>query len=384
MSTASLIPSVNVMTAGIIVFFSMFLPFVLTSIGFAGKFLDSKAYFCGFGVFLFSELLLRAPVISALLTDESFKNFTSTMGGLALVGGLSAGLIEDTAKYAAAGKFLKNDISYKTAISLGFGSLCCEIIFVLGFKYIGTLITMLVINNGSYSNTNLMNIQGTSQVIAAMNSISPVSMVFELAARISKGMFFLCSGTLIMKGVQQKNPLFWLMSVLIHSLFNCVLLLIPNQYVSHSIALFLGFMFMMYAVLAKDEFLPIQKSSGKNQNQPVRKRKKSTVHKKDDVSYTSLKDTYYQNSGIEKVLNKTSKRSIHDRDNNGERDLMAEIAKIIVEKEDILSDSNLSELAGRNAGRSQRPPLNDKNNDNSYSSSGQDIREIYRRNMYRK
>ncbi|MGN0607290.1 MAG: YhfC family glutamic-type intramembrane protease [Oscillospiraceae bacterium] len=376
MNTASLIPSVNIMTAGIIVFCSLFLPVILTSIGLAGKFLDTKAYLCGFGVYLCSELLFRAPVLSALLTDASFKAFTCTMGGLALVGGLSAGLIEDTIKYAVAGKFLKNNISYKTAISLGFGSLCCEIIFVLGFKYIGTLITMLVINNGSYSNTNLMNIQGTQQVIAEMNGISPVSMIFELAARISKGMFFLCSGTLIMKGIQQKNPLFWLMSVLIHSLFNCVLLLIPNQYVSHSIALFIGFMFMMYAVLAKDEFTVSSRHSEVSEKKKRKKKKTS--------SQSGLKDTYYQNSGIENLLrskeNNSGKRKA-DSDTDGERDLMAEIAKIIVENENILADSNLPDTPLKKGIRSKKTSYDD---DDEYLSPSQDIREIYRRNMYRK
>lgn len=384
MDSAALIPSVNLMTAGIIVFFALFLPVILTSIGMALKWIDFKGYLCGFAVFLFSELLIRAPIISALLTDSSFKTFASSLAGLAVVGGLSAALIEDTAKYIAAGRFLKNDLSYKTAISLGFGSLCCEIIFVLGFKYIGTLITMIVINSGSYSDTDISNIRGTAQVIAEMTAISPVTMIFELAARISKGMFFLFSGVIIMKAIQQKNLIYWLMSVLLHTLFNCVLLLIPNIYAANCIALFIGFMFMMYSILARDEFAPAPRRRKNGGKRPANAPRTGQTTTESHLRYGKMKNTYYEKSGIDKVVNKKTsnyiqpKKRIEHEETEGERDLMAELAKLIVQN-DIFDKSDLA--GNPPAGNTKRSPLNsEKENEKNYS-PGQNIREIYRRNM---
>lgn len=296
MNTA-IIPSVNIMTAGVIVFVSLFLPFIITSVCLAGKFINAKAYFCGFGLFFISELLFRAPLISALLTDNSFKNFSSTVVGMAVVGGLSAGFIEEIIKYACADKFFKKDISYKTALSLGFGGLCCEMITVLGIDYIKNIVMMIVINSGTYSPAELNSIAGAEQVIAQLNSLTPVSMIFDLVARLSKSMFFLCSAVLIMKSVQQKNPLYWFIAVVLHTLFNCVLILIPNEYIANGIVFFMGFMFMMYTILSKDEFI-IKK---------YKKRPSDKIPVKKDIRNT--KENYYsQGQDIREIYKRNMDR----------------------------------------------------------------------------
>lgn len=335
-----IIPSENIATAGFIVFISLFIPVLLTSVCLAGKFINPKAYFCGLGVFLVSELLIRNPLISALLTDNSFRIFASSSIGMIMVGAFSAGIIEESMKYAVAGKMLKSEISYKTALSFGLGGLCCEMVSVMGLEYMNNIITMILLNQNSPQ--TLMNMAGASQVISEINSLTPVNMVFDLITRLCKSAFFLASAVATMKGVQQKKPFYMFVCIMLHTMFNSIFILINNKYVACGAALMLAFIFIAFTLLSKDEFTPRPESRRMAEN-----RKKNSQRKKSDRN------------------RKNSKGHNHNTTS--------------------LNRNNMMENLNANAGgiyNRYSPPLNSESENNYYQ--GQDVREIYRRNMYRK
>lgn len=331
------IPSENIAASAVMVFISLFLPFVATSICLAGKFINAKAYACGFGVFLVSELMIRAPLISALLTDESFRNFAESSLGMVITGALSAGFIEETIKYTAADKLLKNDISYKTALSFGFGGICCEIIAVMGIECISNLITMIVINGNSAE--SIMSMPGASDVLDKINSITPVNMVFSLITRLSKASFCLAAAVLTMKGVQQKKPFYWFMCVILHSMFNCIMIFINNSYIACGASILFAVIFITFTFISKDEF---------------------TVRPASHRTYPSDRD---------RNRNKSKSRSSSHSSKNYGRNPSA-----------INSKTMMDNLNSGGFGSHHAYPANP----DSEFYSGQDIREIYKRNTYRK
>lgn len=328
------IPSENIAASAVMVFISLFLPFVATSICLAGKFINARAYVCGFGVFLVSELMIRAPLISALLTDESFRNFAESPMGMVITGALSAGFIEETIKYTTADKLLKKDISYKTALSFGFGGICCEIIAVMGIECISNLITMIVINGNSAE--SIMSMQGASAVLEKINSITPVNMVFSLITRLSKASFCLAAAVLTMKGVQQRKALYWFICVILHSMFNSIMIFINNSYIACGASILFAVIFITFTLISKDEF--------------------------------TVRPASRRTSSSGRSSRNRTKSSSHSSKNHG-RNPSA-----------INSRTMMDNLNSGGFGNHHAYPANP----DSEFYSGQDIREIYKRNTYRK
>ncbi len=374
MNTTEFIPSISIVTTGVIVFISLFVPVIVSSICIAGKFINPKAYFYGFGIFALGELLFRAPIISALSTDDSFREFALSTVGLIVVGGVTAGMIDETLKYVCVGKFLKKDISYNTALSFGLGTLCCEFIFVTGVNHIGSLIKMIVISNKSPE--EIMNLEGASQLIAEINAVTPVDLIFDLSSGISKAMFTLMASVLIMKGVKQKNPLMWLLCIVLHTAFNCVLILISNQYVANGIAIFLGFMFMMYTILSKDEF-------------EVRERKEDTEINSED-NYEKIPVRNKKNIKRKQPQRNTSQHSKAPQKKRKKKNIssknMSAAEKMILNsayQEKILLSNESSGVVYDTVNMKKNKKEGKKSETEQTVSHGQDIRSIYKQNMNR-
>ncbi len=357
MGTAGVIPSVNIVTTAVIVFISLFVPVVVSSVCLAGKFINNKAYFCGFGVFAIAELLFRAPLISAMKTDAAFCEFALTTTGLIVVGGASAGLIDETVKYICAGKILRKEISYNTALSFGLGTLCCEFIFVLGIQYVENLVKMIVIVNSS--SAELMNLEDASLVIAQINSVTPTDMIFDLTSGISKAMFTLAAAVLVTKSAKQKTPLFWLLAIVLHTAFNSVLILISNKYIANGIAIFLGFMFMMYTILSKDEFEPQKASEPKGFAEHKKSEPRKQVQQKRTRNTAQSQKPQQKRKTVKKISNSSNKKK---------KKVMHNMFENV-----ILSDESYNFTYNRK--NSPEPTV---------TSQGQDIRSIYKRNMEQK
>jgi hypothetical protein len=244
-------------------------------------------------------------------------------------------------KYAVADRMLKSEISYKTALSFGFGGLCCELISVMGLEYMNSLITMILINQNSPQ--TLMNMEGASQMVSEIKLLTPVNMVFNLLTRLCKATFFLASSVAIMKGVQQKKPFYVFICIMLHTMFNSIFILINNRYVACGASLMLAFVFIAFTLLSKDEFTPRPESKRTAQN-----RYKSSERKTSD-----------RNRKKSTVRNHHTTASIN-RNN--------------------MMESLNSNIASGNYNR-YSSSLN-SNPENYYQ--GQDVREIYKRNMYRK
>ena len=67
-----------------------------------------------------------------------------------LIGGLSAGIFEESARYLGARFILKNKRTYKDAISFGLGHGLCEVILLNGVANMNNTIYSILLNSSSF------------------------------------------------------------------------------------------------------------------------------------------------------------------------------------------------------------------------------------------
>lgn len=186
----------------------------------------------GFGSFLVSQVLTRIPLLSALGQLPSFQTFASAHGVVyaVLIGGLSAGLFEESARLGGA-LLLKRNRSFKDAVSFGLGHGFCEVILLVGTTQLNNLCLAMLLNTGLIGQLNLP-AEMVESLTASLTGTSPILFYVSVLERVFAVLYHLSATILIFWGVvHRKKFLCWLGAVACHTLFNSIAALLV-QYAS--------------------------------------------------------------------------------------------------------------------------------------------------------
>ena len=177
--------------------------------------------------FLLFVLVLEKPIQALLLTGgHAVSQFFSTHPvWFSLVGGLFAGVFEETGRLAAFRTVLKKRTNRETAVSYGIGHGGAEVILLLGMTYVTYLVYAVMINNGTFQTVvNQTAAQAPDQVDALYTLADQLSAMtlpgvgLGLLERVFAVLFHIGASILVFYACRDRRR-FWLypLAVLLHT-----------------------------------------------------------------------------------------------------------------------------------------------------------------------
>ena len=226
--------NISVMIACLIcVIITTLVPLIVSVIMLVRKKWNVKPFFIGVLAFFISQIVLRIPLLSILSNvSKEFTTFYSSILGTILIGGLSAGLFEETARLIGAKIVSKKDtLTFKDSLSFGFGHALCEVVLLVGLTQFSNLIVYFMINAGNFH--DIMISSGIkesqyAQYLQQYTSVQAIDYVYSLIERCSSIMFHLMNTILVFYGVKSKKYWFYLLAILLHTTFNSIAVLIGS------------------------------------------------------------------------------------------------------------------------------------------------------------
>lgn len=226
--------NISVMIACLIcVIITTLVPLIVSIIMLVRKKWNVKPFFIGVLAFFISQIVLRIPLLNILSNvSKEFTTFYSSILGTILIGGLSAGLFEETARLIGAKIVSKKDaLTFKDSLSFGFGHALCEVVLLVGLTQFSNLIVYFMINAGNFH--DIMISSGIkesqyAQYLQQYTSVQAIDYVYSLIERCSSVMFHVMNTILVFYGVKSKKYWFYLLAILLHTIFNSIAVLIGS------------------------------------------------------------------------------------------------------------------------------------------------------------
>lgn len=226
--------NISVMIACLIcVIITTLVPLIVSIIMLVRKKWNVKPFFIGVLAFFISQIVLRIPLLNILSNvSKEFTTFYSSILGTILIGGLSAGLFEETARLIGAKIVSKKDaLTFKDSLSFGLGHALCEVVLLVGLTQFSNLIVYFMINAGNFH--DIMISSGIkesqyAQYLQQYTSVQTIDYVYSLIERCSSVMFHVMNTILVFYGVKSKKYWFYLLAILLHTIFNSIAVLIGS------------------------------------------------------------------------------------------------------------------------------------------------------------
>ena len=184
----------------------------------------------GFVSFFVSQMVLRIPLLQLLTATGALKTFAAHTVLYAVVGGLSAGLFEETARLAGA-SILKGQRSYKDMISFGLGHGLCEVMFIAGMTHVNNLLlsAALSASDGPMGALLAGVDSATLELVASqLAAATPGVVALGLLERVSAVLFHLFATSLVFTAVIRRKPGWYFAAVAAHTLFNSLAVLLSG------------------------------------------------------------------------------------------------------------------------------------------------------------
>lgn len=226
--------NISVMIACLIcVIITTLVPLIVSIIMLVRKKWNVKSFFIGVLAFFISQIVLRIPLLNILSNvSKEFTTFYSSILGTILIGGLSAGLFEETARLIGAKIVSKKDtLTFKDSLSFGFGHALCEVVLLVGLTQFSNLIVYFMINADNFH--DIMISSGIkesqyAQYLQQYTSVQAIDYVYSLIERCSSIIFHVMNTILVFYGVKSKKYWFYLLAILLHTIFNSIAVLIGS------------------------------------------------------------------------------------------------------------------------------------------------------------
>ena len=209
-----------VISFGVSLVCTLILPVLLLIVLLITRKLNPLPLLAGFASFFVSQILLRIPLLQVLSTQSWFAAFAAhTVVYVIVVGGLSAGLFEETARLVGA-KLLKKHRTYKDMLSFGLGHGLCEMILLIGLGQLNNLLFCLLVRDPQLAaSLGVGNdlLQAVTQQLAAA---SPLMVYLGILERVSAVMYHVFATCLVFLAVKRRRPVLYLAAILAHTVFN--------------------------------------------------------------------------------------------------------------------------------------------------------------------
>lgn len=184
----------------------------------------------GFLSFFVAQPLTRIPLLSILSLQEGFQQFASAHFVLysLLIGGLTAGLFEESARLAGA-LLLKRKHSWKDAVSFGLGHGLCEVFLISGMAQINNLIFVFLINHPAMCEAAGIPAELLTTAAQQLAAATPWTFGLSVLERVFAVIYHIFATVLIFWGVRRRRKAAaWAGAVLCHTLFNALASLVST------------------------------------------------------------------------------------------------------------------------------------------------------------
>ncbi|MEG0614547.1 MAG: YhfC family glutamic-type intramembrane protease, partial [Oscillospiraceae bacterium] len=210
---------------GVTAFFTTILPLFIAIGLIVTKKISSRPFIVGAGAFFISQVILRMPLLRMFGTQEWYVNFASTVLGLVIIGGLTAGIFEETARYFGAKLFLRNETYFSDAVGFGLGHAFCEVILFVGASNINAIFNGIALNKGTFIPTLVA--QGAPQgyideVVANIANPQVFDAAMAILERVSVVGIHVAMTVLVFTAINKKNILYYFAAILVHTITNSV------------------------------------------------------------------------------------------------------------------------------------------------------------------
>ena len=201
--------------------FTLLVPVVLLIVLPVRRMVNGKALALGFAAFAVSQLLLRIPLLNALSLWQPYVDWATahTWLQLLLVGGLSAGLFEETARLGGALLLDRKGFTYKDAVSFGLGHGLCEVILLVGASQANSLLAALAM---AFAPGVMEQALGAQFELAAaqLAAVTPLAVALAVVERVGSVSLHVFNTVLVFLAVRRRQPLFYLAALAIHTVGN--------------------------------------------------------------------------------------------------------------------------------------------------------------------
>ena len=222
---------VQVASFAIAAFCTLVLPVALLIVLGALKKIRLAPLALGFVSFFVSQMVLRIPLLQLLAAAGALDAIAAnTVLYAVVVGGLSAGLFEESARLAGAA-ILKNQRTWKDMVSFGLGHGLCEVMLLTGMTHVNNLLLCAALSDPAGPLGVLLAgvDSATLELVAGqLAAATPGLVALGLLERVSAVLFHLFATSLVFTAVLRRQPGWYLAAIAAHTLFNAVAVLLSG------------------------------------------------------------------------------------------------------------------------------------------------------------
>lgn len=211
------VPTESIAAMGVALLLSVIAPLVVTIVLLAKKKIRFVPFLVGIAIFV-------PCLIIAVLTSQIAAKLITNVMVLYSVLALRAGLVEETGRLLAFKFLLKKYDRFPDGVAYGIGHGWCEAGLMLGLNYISYITVSLMYNSGVLTGLPGVTPEAIQPLIGVLIGTAPGDFLLSGWERISAMVFHLSASLIVFYAVRTKKYGFYILSILLHTAFNCLAL----------------------------------------------------------------------------------------------------------------------------------------------------------------
>lgn len=180
--------------------------------------INLKTIWSGALIWLVFTQVLEKALHAIVLTQTQISQYPVLFSVYA---GLSAGVFEETGRFFAFRKFLKNYRDWKDGLGYGLGHGGIESVLVGVVGGIQTLLLIQLYKDGNLNSIPNLDPEIYTQIIASLNA-SPVIFLVSGIERVMALIIQIALSLLVLYSIKIKSPKFFVLAVLVHALVDFI------------------------------------------------------------------------------------------------------------------------------------------------------------------
>ena len=164
--------------------------------------------------------LLPLGIVIVLGMRKKLSVMPFFVGSALLIGGLSAGLFEETARLLGARVFCRGRLEWRDAVSFGLGHGLCEVVLLVGISYLNSAVMAVLLNVGAVGLLEGIAPGMTEVITGQFASLTPAMLAVGVGERIPAMVFHIFASVMVFSGVRRRQIAWYLLAVLLHTLLN--------------------------------------------------------------------------------------------------------------------------------------------------------------------